>query len=107
MRKDRTGKIERWDENTVHVDGSIDGDLPFDKVSAIFNVNYFVVSQVNPHVTPFLEEQSLSLDQPRTVWDDLLDISKIELANWLHPEILPLYEDLRRKIGFIIGTSSK
>ena len=104
MRKDRAGNIERWDEHTLHVDGSIDGDLPFDKVSAIFNVNQFIVSQVNPHVTPFVEDYSQSKDRARTIGQALLNVSTDELADWLHPELGPLFANLRRKAGFIIGT---
>ena len=103
MRKDRAGNIERWDENTLHVDGSIDGDLPFDKVSAIFNVNHFVVSQVNPHVTPFLEDQEQSGDE-HTFWNSVLSTCKDEIEDWLHPELLPLFATLRRKAAFIVGT---
>jgi len=43
---------ERW------IDGSVDNDLPMAKLSELFNVNHFVVSQVNPHIIPFLEKSS-------------------------------------------------
>lgn len=39
---------ERW------VDGSVDNDLPMTRLAEMFNVNHFIVSQVNPHVVPFL-----------------------------------------------------
>jgi hypothetical protein len=29
-------------------------DLPMGRLSELFNVNHFIVSQVNPHVAPFL-----------------------------------------------------
>jgi TAG lipase/steryl ester hydrolase/phospholipase A2/LPA acyltransferase len=31
-------------------DGSIENDLPIKRVSELFNVTHFVVSQVNPHI---------------------------------------------------------
>ncbi|KAE8399287.1 hypothetical protein BDV37DRAFT_275432 [Aspergillus pseudonomiae] len=37
-----------------YIDGSVDGDLPMTRLSEMFNVNHFIVSQVNPHVVPFL-----------------------------------------------------
>lgn len=43
---------ERW------IDGSVDNDLPMAKLSELFNANHFVVSQVNPHIVPFLEKSS-------------------------------------------------
>ena len=39
-----------------YIDGSVDGDLPMTRLSEMFNVNHFIVSQVNPHVVPFLRE---------------------------------------------------
>ena len=35
-------------------DGSINADLPMQRLAELFNVNNFVVSQVNPHVNPFI-----------------------------------------------------
>jgi len=34
-------------------DGSLEFDLPMNRLSELFNVNHFIVSQVNPHVIPF------------------------------------------------------
>jgi TAG lipase / steryl ester hydrolase / phospholipase A2 / LPA acyltransferase len=42
---------QRW------IDGSVDNDLPMAKLSELFNVNHFIVSQVNPHIVPFLEKR--------------------------------------------------
>ncbi|KAG7108378.1 Lipase 4 like protein [Verticillium longisporum] len=39
---------QRW------IDGSVDNDLPMTRLAEMFNVNHFIVSQVNPHVVPFL-----------------------------------------------------
>ncbi|KAF4989953.1 hypothetical protein FGRMN_8795 [Fusarium graminum] len=41
---------QRW------IDGSVDNDLPMTRLSEMFNVNHFIVSQVNPHVVPFLSK---------------------------------------------------
>lgn len=40
---------DRW------CDGSVENDLPMKRLSEIFNVNHFIVSQVNPHVYPFVK----------------------------------------------------
>lgn len=47
---------QRW------IDGSVDNDLPMTRLAELFNVNHFIVSQVNPHVVPFLvkEEDSIT-----------------------------------------------
>lgn len=38
------------------IDGSIQADVPFQRVSQLFNVSNFIVSQVNFHVLPFLQK---------------------------------------------------
>ena len=35
-------------------DGSLEEDLPMRTLSEMFNVNYFLVSQTNPHIVPAL-----------------------------------------------------
>lgn len=35
-------------------DGSLEEDLPMRTLSEMFNVNYFMVSQTNPHIVPAL-----------------------------------------------------
>ena len=35
-------------------DGSLEEDLPMRSLSETFNVNYFLVSQTNPHIVPLL-----------------------------------------------------
>ncbi|KAI9931012.1 hypothetical protein ASPWEDRAFT_100495 [Aspergillus wentii DTO 134E9] len=50
-----TGQPVPWsDLHRQYIDGSVDGDLPMTRLSEMFNVNHFIVSQVNPHVVPFL-----------------------------------------------------
>ena len=39
------------------VDGTLQQDLPFQRLTELFNAQCFVVSQVNPHVTPFVNSQ--------------------------------------------------
>jgi len=57
MIKTETGEIKPYHPNitqTRYIDGSIGGDLPMQRMSELFNVNTFIVSQVNPHVVPFV-----------------------------------------------------
>lgn len=55
----KTGKEVPWDSNpdAAWIDGSVDNDLPMTRLAEMFNVNHFIVSQVNPHVIPFLEKE--------------------------------------------------
>ena len=44
-----------------YVDGSVAGDLPMQRMAELFNVNTFIVSQVNPHVVPFVSVDNGSI----------------------------------------------
>ncbi|KAH8803216.1 acyl transferase/acyl hydrolase/lysophospholipase [Xylogone sp. PMI_703] len=58
------GEISPWNP-TPHrwIDGSVDNDLPMTRLAEMFNVNHFIVSQVNPHVVPFLAKEDVNLSQ--------------------------------------------
>ena len=50
-----TGEHSPWNPTPqMWIDGSVDNDLPMTRLAEMFNVNHFIVSQVNPHVIPFL-----------------------------------------------------
>jgi TAG lipase/steryl ester hydrolase/phospholipase A2/LPA acyltransferase len=62
MKHPITGAHEPWIPTPQQfIDGSVDNDLPMTRLAEMFNVNHFIVSQVNPHVVPFLakEEQAM------------------------------------------------
>jgi TAG lipase/steryl ester hydrolase/phospholipase A2/LPA acyltransferase len=52
----KTREHVSWDPNpdATWIDGSVDNDLPMTRLAEMFNINHFIVSQVNPHVIPFL-----------------------------------------------------
>lgn len=55
MAKAHDGKIVPYHPSGLKwSDGSVPDDLPMKRLSELFNVNHFIVSQVNPHVVPFL-----------------------------------------------------
>lgn len=90
-----TGAEVPWDPNpdATWIDGSVDNDLPMARLSEIFNVNHFIVSQVNPHVVPFLakEEETVAAEaQQNTAFDagpswvsNSVDLAKGELLHRL------------------------
>jgi len=49
-------KSRRW------VDGSISDDMPAKRLTRIYGVNHFIVSQVNPHVFPFVTDTRRGTD---------------------------------------------
>ena len=60
----KTGEIVPWNPSPQRwIDGSVDNDLPMTRLAEMFNVNHFIVSQVNPHVIPFLVKDEDSITQ--------------------------------------------
>lgn len=51
--------LERW------VDGSMRSDMPRRRLMRLYNVNYFIASQVNPHIVPLLESERRRRERAR------------------------------------------
>ena len=82
LAKDADGKrVPFAPEGIKHIDGSVKADLPTQRLTELFNVNQFIVSQVNPHIVPFLPNEyrhaQVSLianpDFGYVVWATLID----------------------------------
>ena len=75
-----TGEALPWNPSPQRwIDGSVDNDLPMTRLAELFNVNHFIVSQVNPHVVPFLikEEDSIAQEAQQSATD-------ASTSTWLH-----------------------
>ena len=65
MARDKLGNIVPWNPSGHRwIDGSVENDLPMARLSELFNVNHFIVSQVNPHVVPFLSSKPTEKSHP-------------------------------------------
>eukprot|EP00445_Apocalathium_hangoei_P036329 CAMPEP_0203950156 /NCGR_PEP_ID=MMETSP0359-20131031/84369_1 /ASSEMBLY_ACC=CAM_ASM_000338 /TAXON_ID=268821 /ORGANISM="Scrippsiella Hangoei, Strain SHTV-5" /LENGTH=652 /DNA_ID=CAMNT_0050882289 /DNA_START=189 /DNA_END=2148 /DNA_ORIENTATION=+ len=52
LMKDRHGNVVKYfPEGLKWRDGSMQNDLPMTRITELFNVNFFIVSQVNPHAS--------------------------------------------------------
>lgn len=51
------GKISPYLKGELWVDGSFASDIPRQRISRLNNVNYFIVSQANPHILPFISHR--------------------------------------------------
>ncbi|RKP10143.1 acyl transferase/acyl hydrolase/lysophospholipase [Thamnocephalis sphaerospora] len=61
MVKDEKGNVVPWDLGGHRwIDGSVENDLPMNKLSELFNINHFIVCQVNPHVIPFIRDKPVN-----------------------------------------------
>lgn len=80
LAKDHRGRIVPWNVTGDRwCDGSVENDLPMKRLSEIFNVNHFIVSQVNPHIYPFVKYTSSSQSRLRALNGKLLHLVKSEV----------------------------
>jgi predicted acylesterase/phospholipase RssA len=54
--KNFEGKSVAYMPQNRWIDGSVHEDIPKDKVNRLHNINHYIVSQTNPYVVPFLNE---------------------------------------------------
>lgn len=60
--KTNGGEVVPFESNgSEWVDGSIGADVPFKRMSALFSVSNFIVSQVNFHIVPFVSHRAPSV----------------------------------------------
>ncbi|KAI8922596.1 hypothetical protein BC831DRAFT_475066 [Entophlyctis helioformis] len=56
---DKSGVFVPWNPSGHRwIDGSVENDLPMQRISELFGVNHFIVAQVNPHIIPFMGTQN-------------------------------------------------
>lgn len=67
-----TQKLESVHGDHQWIDGSIEGDLPSRMLERLFNINNFIVSQVNPHVSMFLPHEG----QPPSMLRKVMHITR-------------------------------
>ena len=88
-----TGESLPWNPTPQRwIDGSVDNDLPMTRLAEMFNVNHFIVSQVNPHVVPFLAEEDKYVTRDAQKDDDtgpgwvytLTNLAKDEALHRMH-----------------------
>ena len=51
------GKSVAYMPQNRWIDGSVHEDIPKDKANRLHNINHYIVSQTNPYVVPFLNEE--------------------------------------------------
>lgn len=68
-----------------YIDGSLSADVPMKRLGELFNVNTFIVSQVNPWVIPFLddddENKSFLKKKKINIWSILLGLILSEIRH--------------------------
>jgi NTE family protein len=57
MKKDINNNVLPYMPRLKFVDGSVVSDLPIERLMHLYDVNFTIVSQTNPHVVPFLNKR--------------------------------------------------
>ena len=52
------------------VDGSVRSDFPQEKLARLYNVNYTIASQVNPHIVPFMQSDEARFRTDLLSWPE-------------------------------------
>jgi predicted acylesterase/phospholipase RssA len=104
MKKNRDGTISPYSFGHKWKDGSLRTDIPIKALNLHFNVNFTIVSQVNPHVNLFFFSSRGSVGRPVThrkgrgwrggfLGSAVEQYIKLDLNKWLrvlrHLELLP------------------
>lgn len=66
--KRRDGVYTPYMEKTRWVDGSVRNDFPLEKMSRLYNINYSIACQVNPHIVPFMQTDIERYRDDLTSW---------------------------------------
>lgn len=62
------GKYTPYMASTRWVDGSVRSDFPQEKMSRLYNINYSIASQVNPHIVPFMQDDHARFRKDMLSW---------------------------------------
>ncbi|KAH8700587.1 patatin-like phospholipase domain-containing protein [Talaromyces proteolyticus] len=104
MKKNRDGSLSPYSFGHKWKDGSLRTDIPIKSLNLHFNVNFTIVSQVNPHVNLFFFSSRGSVGRPVThrkgrgwrggfLGSAVEQYIKLDLNKWLrvlrHLELLP------------------
>lgn len=52
------------------MDGSVRSDFPQEKMARLYNLNYTIASQVNPHIVPFMQTDAERYRQDMLSWPE-------------------------------------
>ena len=78
--KNDQGEKQPYLKSRSWVDGSISDDMPAKRLTRIYGVNHFIVSQVNPHVFPFVTDSRRGTD----LWSIVKTAGSRTAREWLN-----------------------
>ena len=78
--KNTRGKRQAYLPGRLWVDGSLSDDLPTKRLARVYGANHFIVSQVNPHVFPFVTDTG----GEKTMLSTLRHTAKVTTREWIN-----------------------
>jgi len=81
--KNFAGKSVPYMPRSNWIDGSVHEDIPIDKVNRLHNINHYIVSQTNPHVVPFLNEEIEETGLIPFIQDVILKAPMVQIEHFL------------------------
>ena len=79
--KNDQGERQPYLPSRKWVDGSLSDDLPAKRLARVYGVNHFIVSQVNPHVFPFVTDTQ---GDKKTVASTLAKVTRTTAREWIN-----------------------
>ena len=79
--KNDQGERQPYLPSRKWVDGSLSDDLPAKRLARVYGVNHFIVSQVNPHVFPFVTDTQ---GDKKTVASTLAKVTRTTMREWIN-----------------------
>ncbi|PID42162.1 MAG: patatin [Proteobacteria bacterium] len=93
MKKTKRGELTDYMPGLKWVDGSVVSDLPIERLMHLYDVNFSIVSQTNPHIVPFLQGSSKS--GKKSLWSLPVRLLKAEAG--FHGKVV--FDFLRKSAG--------
>jgi TAG lipase/steryl ester hydrolase/phospholipase A2/LPA acyltransferase len=81
--KNFAGKSVAYMPQSRWIDGSVHEDIPKEKVNRLHNINHYIVSQTNPYVVPFLNEEIEETGLIPFIQDVILKAPMVQVEHFL------------------------
>jgi TAG lipase/steryl ester hydrolase/phospholipase A2/LPA acyltransferase len=81
--KNFEGKSVAYMPQNRWIDGSVHEDIPINKVNRLHNVNHYIVSQTNPYIVPFLNDDVAETGLIPFIQDVILKAPMVQIEHFL------------------------
>jgi predicted acylesterase/phospholipase RssA len=81
--KNFDGKSVAYMSQNRWIDGSVHEDIPIDKVNRLHNINHYIVSQTNPYIVPFLNDEVAETGLIPFIQDVILKAPMVQIEHFL------------------------